>query len=433
MKRIKKIVAAMLVVTLTVENPQLVKADTFYRDIPENVLEMNSLFGAEITMQDDGFEFNLYYQLNGGTNSILNPSQYDITQLPITLMVPTKSGYDFGGWYTDPGYKNKITEITERNCDNLILYAKWSRSIDAVRTVNTYGYSTDRFFSGNAKRLSNCRYSFVSDIEIPGMPSTREMDRISNKICGDEQCPQGICFAEDYILVSSYCTDWGKAGSLHVFNKATGEYLVTLGMKSSSHLGGVAYDGANVWVCHSDNQSLERISYRFIKLLADRKLKKTVDCTESVMEYPVENRPSCVSFYNGHLWVATQTNFFKSVMMSYVYEDGELVADGSYNIPDKVQGVAFGNDGRVYLSTSLGRTKSSYIKIYPSINELDSAPSRPMQKIEMPPCSEEIDINDGKIYVVFESAGMKYLEGTDGKGRSDSPIDEILTIEIASL
>ena len=51
-----------------------------------------------------------------------------------------------------------------------------------------------------------------------------------------------------------------------------------------------------------------------------------------------------------------------------------------------------------------------------------------MMKVEMPPCSEELELVDGEIYILFESAGEKYLEGTDGKGTSASPVDEILVL-----
>ena len=36
----------------------------------------------------------------------------------------------------------------------------------------------------------------------------------------------------------------------------------------------------------------------------------------------------------------------------------------------------------------------------------------------MPLVLEEIDIEGDAIYILFESAGEKYLAGTDGKGRS---------------
>ena len=47
----------------------------------------------------------------------------------------------------------------------------------------------------------------------------------------------------------------------------------------------------------------------------------------------------------------------------------------------------------------------------------------------MPPCSEGVEIDNQKIYVLFESAGKKYLEGTDGKGKSVAPLDRILVID----
>ena len=249
-------------IAMLTENSQVIQANTFHRKLPDNVLSMTTLFDSDITQGDAGFQFQLIYDMNGGLNSPLNPEQYDITQLPLILSVPSRDGYDFAGWYTDSDFQNKITEITERNCDNYLLYAKWSKSVEAKVSVESYSYRTNSVFRGSDKKLSSCDYDFVDNVKIPGMPSTREMDLITKRISGDSQCPQGICITEDYILVSAYCSNWGKTGSLHVFDRESGEYLVTMGMKSSSHLGGVTYDGENVWICHSDNQTLERVSYQ---------------------------------------------------------------------------------------------------------------------------------------------------------------------------
>ena len=38
--------------------------------------------------------------------------------------------------------------------------------------------------------------------------------------------------------------------------------------------------------------------------------------------------------------------------------------------------------------------------------------------------------DEDNLYVLFESAGEKYLEGTDGKGQSLSPIDKLLIIPL---
>jgi len=85
------------------------------------------------------------------------------------------------------------------------------------------------------------------------------------------------------------------------------------------------------------------------------------------------------------------------------------------------------------LSSSYGRSNSSYLYNYTSITSLATSPNRPALKVEMPPCSEEIDCYNDTLYVMFESAGEKYLEGTDGKGTSLSPIDKILEIPVDEL
>ncbi len=79
----------------------------------------------------------------------------------------------------------------------------------------------------------------------------------------------------------------------------------------------------------------------------------------------------------------------------------------------------FDEEGRVYVSTSFGRKKSSYLKVYESCSKMDEHPNRPMVKIEMPPCSEEIELADGQIYVLFESAGGRnILKVQMGKGKA---------------
>ena len=37
------------------------------------------------------------------------------------------------------------------------------------------------------------------------------------------------------------------------------------------------------------------------------------------------------------------------------------------------------------------------------------------------------------VYVLFESASLKYFEGTDGNGKSIAPIDKVLKVTVASI
>lgn len=307
--------------------------------------------------------------------------------------------------------------------------------IDNYANVMNYEYNTKTSTKSKQRNvcLKDLDFSFCENIDIPGMPDTKEDDFLNQYIFSTAQCPQGICITEEFVFITSYSAEEDCLGALMIFDKESGEYLITLGMDKDSHLGGIAYDGENIWVCNSKNKTVERISYDFIALMATQNKGEVVDATNLVDAYKIKNTPSCITFYNGRLWVGTHNVWMNSHMVAYYYNrnDDKLKDLSTYNIPSQVQGIAFGEDGEVYLSTSYGRQFSSYIKKYESVFAMTEKVDEPSLTIEMPPCSEEIAVYDRMLYVLFESAGEKYLEGTDGNGKSLSPLDKILLIPLA--
>lgn len=382
--------------------------------------------------ESDGVSY-VYYDLGGASNNVNNYGYITPQQKYMGLREPHKFGYKFDGWYLDKHFTQKADVLTYEQGRGYVVYAKWVRTINNEYSVEHYSYRSTKH--SDTVLLKDCDYDFIDEINIPGMPETKESDFINNYIFSESQCPQGICITPDYVLVTSYSNDEGALGELMVFDRKDGEYLVTLGMDAKSHLGGIAYDGENVWVCNSYDTTIERISYDFIDLMATANSKQVVDATGVVDVFDVDNKPSCITYYGGRLWVATHNILMKSKMVAYYYDqkDDKLTALSSYTIPARVQGVSFDDSGKVYLSTSYGRDISSYIKCYKSLIALSSRPNDPYLSIEMPPGSEELDAVDGSLYVIFESAGEKYLEGTDGKGNSPAPIDKILRIKTDSL
>lgn len=436
MKLRKELIVVLYVCILLFNDPQLTRAYTLETRMAntgwiENVdATVDPFLGVS-----DFDEIHLVYALNGGINNNHNPEVVERTKLPITLDVPVREGYNFAGWYTDSNYQNKITEITDENAQNMVLFAKWTNSIDNRYNVEMYSYQSASTISRNHKELKECAYDFLDDVQIPGMPSTREQDYLDHVIASDAQCMQGLCFTQEYILMTAYAESEEQLGSLMVFDRESGEYLVTIGMKKKSHLGGIAYDGENVWVCHSNSRTLERISYEYIQKIAEDAPKYCIDASALSDEYHLRNIPSCITCYGGRIWVATHTKFFESQMLSYSYDtkSDQLTVMSSYNIPSKVQGVAFDSSGAVYLSTSYGRNNSSYLKVYSSLLSMNKRPNVPSVKVEMPPCSEQLVIADDNIYVIFESASKKYFEGTDGNGTTTAPIDKVLEVAVASV
>lgn len=332
--------------------------------------------------------------------------------------------------YNSFDFKLSDRELSSRSDNSFLL-----RSIDNIYNVENYEYTANKRLHPEIKFLKDCNYEFCDEISIPGMPGTKEEDYNNNYIFSTSQCPQGLVYTEKYVLITSYSEGKKSLGELMVFDKKSGEYLVTLGMDPKSHLGGLTYDGENVWVCNSADKTIERISFDFVELMALENRGEVVDATEVVDIYKVDNIPSCITYHNGRIWIATHTLLFDSQVAAYYYDRKQnvLLSLSEFKIPSKVQGIAFDQNDKIYLSTSYGRRESSYLKIYDSLITLSSNPNQPTTQIEMPPGSEELYAENDNLYVLFESAGEKYYEGTDGKGISASPIDKILCINLDSL
>ncbi len=71
---------------------------------------------------------NIEYHLGGATNGN-NPNKYNVEMGTVTLESPTFDSdrqHIFLGWFTDPEYKNQITELTVDNVtEEMDIYAKW--------------------------------------------------------------------------------------------------------------------------------------------------------------------------------------------------------------------------------------------------------------------------------------------------------------------
>ena len=66
--------------------------------------------------------YQITYELNGGTNDTTNPNTYNVEKLPIELKNPTKTGYKFAGWMLND---KPITEISASTTGDLTLVATW--------------------------------------------------------------------------------------------------------------------------------------------------------------------------------------------------------------------------------------------------------------------------------------------------------------------
>ncbi len=382
---------------------------------------------AVAEQEKGGQQFHIAYETNGGINSILNPAKATEQDLPIVLESPKRAGYNFVGWYADPEFRTHITKIEttgDKTC-----YAKWTLQINANQSVQDYPYQMreEQF------RLKDLNYQFFFALDTPGNPRTRISDLEEQKYSSEYQCPQGLCLTNDYIIVSSYALEEDALGALTFYDRKSGKYLITFGMEANSHLGGIAYDGEYIWICHSNTKKLEAVSYPFLQRLIAVSSQNFIDITACFRQYDVELIPSCIACYDGRIYVATHHVYTPASAFVYRFSGERLIKCDSFLLPSKVQGLAFDEQGRVWLSRSYGRMRSSELDVYEDTQTLRAHLFTPTAAVEMPPGSEGIALSDGLCYILFETASYKYLEGSDGKGTCNYPIDKLLMLDTESL
>lgn len=70
--------------------------------------------------------YSVIYVLDGGEPGENSPSSHTYGT-ETTLIASTKSGYDFGGWYLENTFENKVETLSaDGYSDDIILYAKWA-------------------------------------------------------------------------------------------------------------------------------------------------------------------------------------------------------------------------------------------------------------------------------------------------------------------
>ena len=263
--------------------------------------------------------------------------------------------------------------------------------------------------------------------------------------------PQGMYYNEgkEHFLVTGYSVD-GEASPVYIVDNDGKSKTVLLAKADGSafkgHSGGIAAYGDNVYVAGGDDRCLYVYSYEELLNAQDG---ASINCKGSFSTRAGEGDHvdvSCVSIFNGRIIVG---EFYREA--NYPTLDSHKLTTGcgdynqalavafelsdesefgivsepicAYSMPDQVQGMCF-TDEKIYLSTSYGvafshileydaeRVKESKITVLGAevpLYELDSSSLAYDYKIA--PMSEEIEMVNGRLYVMCESASDKYIFG----------------------
>ena len=135
--------------------------------------------------------YTIDYVLNEGTHSSENPTTYTYGVGVQNFADATKSGFTFGGWYSDPEFKNKVESISTTDTGNKTLYAKWTAQTATTKTQAMYfvllpnrGTPKNNADQGEANYLPSSKYDggvgdLTENTGYPGYLTEEGMNALS--------------------------------------------------------------------------------------------------------------------------------------------------------------------------------------------------------------------------------------------------------------
>lgn len=268
-------------------------------------------------------------------------------------------------------------------------------------------------------------------IVIPGMIATKDLIKNDNtkkyelSAC-TSMTPQGLCFTDDYILISAYCHNGTHNTVLYVLDKESHRFIKEIVLEGRPHAGGLAFDQRNqcVWISTGSKgkASASAITTEMIEKYNIETCRKPIEYKYEYDLHAIE-RNSFMACDNGHLYIGFFSDDNNGVLQKYrINEFGGLdtTFDTKYGtrknialpieikkIPDKVQGIAFYKD-KVLITQSYGMQKSK-LTVFNSFDTwISSNKDAVLKQITMPQMMEQVYIDGDKMYVIFESAADAY-------------------------
>lgn len=303
---------------------------------------------------------------------------------------------------------------------------------DGFLTSTEYRFP-EKFQTTLSKYSQFCEiYEEGESIAIPGLMNTSFGESYSMNMV-----PQGICLAGDYMLITAYDSEKEANSVIYVLSNHETfkrQYLTTIVLPDKNHVGGIAFDGENIWIAKSTSGYCSRIAIQRIDeaVLSFEESYKLENYDENIY---CGVTASFVTCDKGKLWIGTYRsgitgNGILSCYEPVVTEEGtELLLEDRMDIPAHAQGVSFFEEGgNIYmiLSTSYGRFRDSKIYLYQVVGEEDGMTLQTQKIYKFPPMTEEVVSDGTHTYVLFESAATCY--STENYRKCAYPVDRICAL-----
>jgi hypothetical protein len=303
-----------------------------------------------------------------------------------------------GSVYESQASDTEVIELQE--VEETSTYAKYFST--AEEFVNSWSYQKIGFFQKNVE--------YAKSYIIPGLATTNVDGFTSTTMC-----PQGITFAENYLLQTAYDMSGEENSVIYVMNKKTKDLITTVILPSKTHAGGICYDGTNLWIPTGTKIS----SIPFSEIEAAVESGEQSYYVSYCSTCTLGNIASYMTYYKDKLWVGTYNELEATNMYSYTIENKDtepnLIQTDTIIMPTRVQGAAFTSKGTLILSRScqlhIGlRGYMRQLDLYKPdfANEADGIIplGEVVNSVEMPSMNEGIAINGNYLYVNYESGAF---------------------------
>lgn len=253
------------------------------------------------------------------------------------------------------------------------------------------------------------KMNYSKSFAIPGMKTTNVAGFSSSSMV-----PQAICHAGSYLLISAYDSKGTDYSVIYVVSKAAKSYVTTIVLPSKAKVGGMAYDGTNIWI--SKGTSVASFPYSVVTDAVNSGSSfTTLASYRSICK--VNGTASFMGYYNGILWVGKFSQS-SSTMIGYSVANKttspSLMQTYTMAVPSKTQGITFNSDGTMILSRSY-RTKASkdgyisqirtYMPSYGSVGANGKIlKNAALSTTKMPPMVEGMAVYGTYTYALFSSS-----------------------------
>lgn len=256
--------------------------------------------------------------------------------------------------------------------------------------------------------------------------------------------PQGLAYSEEnkVFIISGYMAD-GEPSRIYIIEEENKNNVKYITLKNGDnaymgHAGGVAEFGDTLWL--AGDKKVERVNLKAI-INAKNKDVIPIECsteTGNGCDFLWENEGYLIvgEFYHKKDYLTDESHHITlkdgkiNHALAFAYKIDNLTEMGFENspsyalsLPEKVQGITKTNNDQIFVSTSY-YPPSSRLYVYNNVLKKDpyctltlnntNIPvfaldeESKIQEIIAPTMAEEATFANGKVYLLFESASIKY-------------------------